>query len=161
MTLPAARPLDGDVRVYALQLRYALTERLALIATKDGYIEFKPEGVLANDHSYGFADLAFGLKYALIDSAEHQLLITPGLTITIPTGNDQVFQGDGGEWNLFVSAVKALTICMSQAIWVSRFRMTSANRRPSALQPAGGLPHLRLLHPVHLFERLHHADGWQ
>ena len=100
-------PLDGDVRVYALQLRYALTERLALIATKDGYIEFKPEGVLANDHSYGFADLAFGLKYALIDSAEHQLLITPGLTITIPTGNDQVFQGDGaGEWNLFVSAVK-------------------------------------------------------
>lgn len=100
-------PLDGEVRVYALQLRYALTERLALIATKDGYIEFKPEGVMANDHGYGFADLAFGLKYALVDSAEHQLLITPGLTLTIPTGSDDVFQGDGsGEWNLFVSAAK-------------------------------------------------------
>lgn len=100
-------PLDGEVRVYALQLRYALTERLALIATKDGYIEFKPEGVMANDHGYGFADLALGLKYALIDSADHQLLVTPGLTLTIPTGEEDVFQGDGaGEWNLFVSAAK-------------------------------------------------------
>lgn len=100
-------PLDGEVRVYALQLRYALTERLAFIATKDGYIEFKPEGVLAADHAYGFADLAFGFKYALVDSGEHQLLLTPGLTLTIPTGSDDVFQGDGsGEWNLFVSAAK-------------------------------------------------------
>jgi hypothetical protein len=100
-------PLDGEVRVYALQLRYALTERLAFIATKDGYIEFKPEGVLASDHAYGFADIAFGFKYALVDDAEKQLLITPGLTITVPTGSDNVFQGDGsGEWNLFVSGAK-------------------------------------------------------
>lgn len=100
-------PLDGEARVYAVQLRYALTERLGLIATKDGYIEFKPKGALAANHGYGFADLAFGLKYALLECAEHQLLVTPGLTLTVPTGNDEVFQGDGsGEWNLFVSAAK-------------------------------------------------------
>lgn len=100
-------PLGGYVRVSALQLRYALTEKLGFIATKDGYIEFKPKGALANNHAYGWADLAAGFKYALVDDAEHQLLITPGLTITIPTGDDEVFQHDGeGEWNLFVSAAK-------------------------------------------------------
>jgi len=100
-------PLGGEVRVYALQIRYALTERLGLIATKDGYIEFKPGGALTANHGYGFADLAAGLKYALVDDAEKQLLITPGFTITLPTGDDEVFQGDGdGEWNLFVSAAK-------------------------------------------------------
>jgi hypothetical protein len=98
-------PLGGYVRVTALQLRYAVSERLALIATKDGYIEFKPKNTLS--HSYGFADLAAGFKYALIDDAEKQLLITPGLTLTVPTGDDEVLQGDGdGEWNLFVSAAK-------------------------------------------------------
>jgi hypothetical protein len=102
-------PLDGEVRVYALQIRYAITERLGFIATKDGYIEFQPKGVLANNHQYGWADLAAGFKYALVDDADKQLLITPGLTITIPTGDDEVFQGDGaGEWNLFVSVAKGL-----------------------------------------------------
>jgi hypothetical protein len=100
-------PLDGYVRVTALQLRYAITEKLGFIATKDGYIEFKPKGALQNNHAYGWADLAAGFKYALVDSAENQLLITPGLTITIPTGDDEVMQHDGeGEWNLFVSAAK-------------------------------------------------------
>lgn len=99
--------LDGYVRVTALQLRYAITEKLGFIATKDGYIEFKPKGALQNNHAYGWADLAAGFKYALVDSAENQLLITPGLTITIPTGDDEVMQHDGeGEWNLFVSAAK-------------------------------------------------------
>lgn len=98
-------PLGGEVRVYALQIRYAINERLAFIATKDGYIEFKPNHTLTEQ--YGWADLAAGFKYALVDDAEKQLLITPGLTITLPTGDKDVFQGDGsGEWNLFVSAAK-------------------------------------------------------
>lgn len=33
----------GEVRVYAAQLRYAVTDRLAIIATKDGYIDFDPK----------------------------------------------------------------------------------------------------------------------
>ncbi len=98
-------PLGGEVRLYALQLRYALTEKLGLIATKDGYIEFRPDNTLS--HAYGWADLAAGFKYALVDDAEKQVLITPGLTITIPTGDNDVLQGSGGgEWNVFASAVK-------------------------------------------------------
>jgi hypothetical protein len=98
-------PLGGDVRVYALQLRYALTDRLGLIATKDGYIEFRPDHTLT--HEYGWANLAAGLKYALVDNREKQLIVTPGFTFEIPTGNSDVMQGRGdGEWNLFVSAEK-------------------------------------------------------
>ncbi|HLP76776.1 MAG TPA: transporter [Candidatus Paceibacterota bacterium] len=97
--------LGGEVHVYAVQLRAALSDRLALIATKDGYIEFQPENTLG--HAYGWADLAAGLKYALIDDREKQLIVTPGFTVTLPTGNERVFQGHGkGEENIFVSAEK-------------------------------------------------------
>lgn len=105
-----AAPLGGDVRVYAVQLRYALTERLGLIATKDGYIEMRPDRTLTDQT--GWANLAAGLKYALVDDAENQLLVTPGLTFELPTGNTDVLQGRGrGEWNPFVSAIKGWGNC--------------------------------------------------
>ena len=98
-------PLGGDVQVIAVQGRYALTDRLAIIATKDGYIEFQPDKTLA--HHYGFADVAAGLKYALIDDPDNELIVTPGFTITLPVGSTDVFQGYGaGEWNVFASAEK-------------------------------------------------------
>jgi hypothetical protein len=97
---------EGDARYYALQLRWAVTERLAIIATKDGYIDTDFENVpsLSND---GWADIAAGLKYALVKSDQHQFLLTPGLKFEIPVGNEDVFQGNGsGEWNVFLSSVK-------------------------------------------------------
>jgi hypothetical protein len=98
-------PLGGDTQVYALQLRYALTERLALIATKDCYVAFRPDHTLA--HSYGWADLAAGFKYALVEDSSSHFLLTPGFTVTVPTGDERVFQWHGyGEENLLVSAVK-------------------------------------------------------
>jgi len=98
-------PLGGDVQVMAVQLRYALTDRLAIIATKDGYVQFQPDHTLAG--RYGWADLAAGLKYALVDDKDNQLLVTPGLTVTVPTGSTDVWQGHGsGEENVFVSAEK-------------------------------------------------------
>ena len=98
-------PLGGEVRVYAVQLRYALTERLGLIATKDGYIDFHPNNTLS--HECGWANLAAGLKYSLVDDRENQLLVTPGFTFELPTGDTDVLQGGGkGEWNPFVSAEK-------------------------------------------------------
>jgi hypothetical protein len=101
----AGVPLGGSVRVYAVQLRYALTERLGLIATKDGYIEMQPDHTVP--HSYGWGDLSAGLKYALVDNRERELLLTPGFTFSIPTGSRTVNQGRGwGEWNLFVSGEK-------------------------------------------------------
>jgi hypothetical protein len=98
-------PLGGDIQVFALQLRYALTDRLALIATKDGYIESRPDHTLA--HTYGWGNISAGAKYALIDDKKDNFILTPGLTIELPTGNENVFQGRGaGLWNGFVSAEK-------------------------------------------------------
>ena len=103
-------PLGGDVQVFAVQLRYAINDRLAIIATKDGYIEYQPEhsnGLKTLAHHYGFADVAAGLKYALIDDKDQQFILTPGFTITLPAGSTEVYQGyGGGEWNIFASAEK-------------------------------------------------------
>lgn len=99
----------GDVNVYALQVRYALTDRLALIATKDGYIDINLDQ--GADLS-GWGDVALGLKYALVDDRANQFILTPGFTFEVPLGNQEVFQGQGdGELNLFVSAAKGWGAC--------------------------------------------------
>ncbi len=93
----------GHATLYALQLRYALTDRLALIATQDGHFDIDSPGLNVD----GWMDLAAGFKYALIDDAANQFILTPGLTFHIPTGDKEVFQGrGGGEFNPFVSFAK-------------------------------------------------------
>ena len=95
----------GDVHVYALQLRWAITPRLALIATKDGYIDFDPKSGLTSQE--GWADIGLGLKYALIDDRPHEFLLTPGIKFEFASGNRNVFQGNGaGYWDVFVGAAK-------------------------------------------------------
>lgn len=94
----------GQAQLYALQIRYAITDRLAFIATQDGYLDIN-SGVLGNPD--GWMDLAAGFKYALIDDLENQFILTPGFTYLIPSGDRRVFQGrGGGEFDLFVSAMK-------------------------------------------------------
>jgi hypothetical protein len=95
-----------DVQVYALQFRLALTERLAFIATKDGYVEINPDGAKSLN---GWADIGAGFKYALIQDEANRFLLTPGLKFEVPCGSKDVFQGNGdGEFDLFVSAAKGL-----------------------------------------------------
>jgi len=94
----------GDINLYALQLRFAVNDRLAIIATKDGYIDFNP-GIGSDEE--GWADIGLGLKYAVIKDDANQFILTPGLTFEIPIGDDEVFQGNGdGEFNFFVSGAK-------------------------------------------------------
>lgn len=94
----------GDAQLYALQLRYALTDRLAIIATQDGYFDINNDAI---GDPEGWMDLALGVKYALIDNEASQFILTPGVTFKIPTGDREVFQGrGGGEWDLFVAAQK-------------------------------------------------------
>lgn len=101
--LPATSVFQGgDYQLVAVQARYAVTDRLALIATKDGYIDFNPKG--GSDES-GFADVAFGFKYAVVDDPDLGLLVTPGITFELDVGNHDVFQGNGdGLFHPFVSA---------------------------------------------------------
>jgi hypothetical protein len=94
----------GNAQLYAMQIRYALTDRLALIATQDGYFNINNKA-LADPH--GWMDLALGLKYALIDNEPAEFILTPGFTFHVPTGERDVFQGrGGGEFNPFISFQK-------------------------------------------------------
>jgi hypothetical protein len=96
--LPTA--LGGNsVQVYAAQVRVALTERLSLIATKDGFI-YTQSDVLYS----GFADVAAGLKYNLYRDPSAGRLLSAGFTYEIPMGTEQSLQGNGdGELNFFVT----------------------------------------------------------
>lgn len=91
-------PLGGaDIHAFGAQIRVALTPRLALIATNDVGIVFRPDNPIpgtAFTNATGYSDLDVGFKYALIDDPAHQFLFTPILTYAIPTGGRSVFQDD-------------------------------------------------------------------
>ncbi|MFT4511830.1 MAG: hypothetical protein ACI91B_000513, partial [Planctomycetota bacterium] len=53
----------GDLKIYAMQARIALSDRWQFIATKDGYSQLST-GLLGNDE--GWNDIGFGLKYVVI-----------------------------------------------------------------------------------------------
>lgn len=84
----------GHVQVAALQARIALTDRLALIATRDGHVRFKPD-IGAMSHESGFADLGLGVKYALVDRPDSGFILTPHLRYEPDAGGHGVFQGMG------------------------------------------------------------------
>ncbi len=56
----------GNIQLFAAQFRIALTERLSLIATKDGYIVSDIGGPLGDLLDDGWADVSAGLKYNLL-----------------------------------------------------------------------------------------------
>ncbi len=97
--LPAA--LGGNsVQVYAAQLRARLTDRLSLIATKDGLIYSQSPLI-----EPGLADLAAGLKYNLYRDVEAGRLLSVGATYEIPMGANKSLQGNGnGEFHFFVTS---------------------------------------------------------
>ena len=89
----------GNVQLFAMQLRAALTENLSIIATKDGF--FFSENPLLSD---GFADVNAGLKYNLYKNYDTQTIVSSGFTFGIPLGSHQALQGKGnGELNFFVT----------------------------------------------------------
>ncbi len=97
----------GSAQIYALQARYAVNDDLAIIATKDGIVNFQPDSAL-NDGS-GVANVAGGVKYAFYNCAEQGLIATGGLTFEAPVGEEEVLQGKGkGFLRPFLSAGAAL-----------------------------------------------------
>jgi len=89
----------NSIQVYAAQIRVALTERLSLIATKDGLI-YTQSPLLEN----GFADVAVGLKYNLYRDPNAGRLLSAGFTYEIPLGTEKSLQGNGdGELNFFLT----------------------------------------------------------
>lgn len=96
---------SGDLQAYGLQLRLALTERLTLIADKDGYAVINP--AKGSGQREGWLDLAAGLKYAFVRDVENQFLLTGGFMYEIPSGSGAVFQDHGdGIFTFFASTGK-------------------------------------------------------
>jgi hypothetical protein len=102
---PDGSILDGgDIQIAALQARIAITDRLAFIATKDGYAWYNP-GLELIDNDSGFFDIAAGLKYALIEIPEQNFILTPALRFEIPVGQKRVYSGFGD--GIFIPSISS------------------------------------------------------
>jgi hypothetical protein len=105
----------GELFDVSVQARVAITDKLAFIATKDGYVWNRPElelndvGGSGSSHvlpdTQGYLNIAAGLKYALIEDRENNFILSPALRIELATGSSDTFQGYGnGLWIPSVSA---------------------------------------------------------
>jgi len=91
--------LGGEIQLFALQARAAVTDRLSIIVTKDGFIT--SSNPLIDD---GWTDVNLGLKYNLLADPDAGRLLSAGLSYEIPIGSDQTLQGNGnGVFTPFLS----------------------------------------------------------
>jgi len=90
----------GTVQVIAVQARVRISERLSIIAIKDGFVTASPAAPLDD----GWADIAAGFKYSLYRNACCGRLLSVGATYELPSGERSALQGNGdGEFNMFAS----------------------------------------------------------
>jgi hypothetical protein len=94
----------GHLNAVAVQARVAITDRLAFIATKDGYVWNDPKLDLV-DNEQGFMNIAAGFKYALVDMREDNFIVTPALRVEIPIGSRDVYSGHGD--GIFIPSVSS------------------------------------------------------
>jgi hypothetical protein len=85
----------GELYAVALQLRVALTDRVALIATKDGYV-WNRNGLGLLEDSQGTMNLAAGVKVSLFEDREKRRALAGVLRFEVPTGSSDQYQGHGG-----------------------------------------------------------------
>jgi hypothetical protein len=105
--IPENSPLaGGDFQLYGLQAWLALSERLSIVAPKDGFVTLQADGI---PHEDGWADIATGFKYVLIRDVCNRFLLTGGLIYEWSQGSREVFQGNGdGMYNFFLSTGKGI-----------------------------------------------------
>lgn len=102
-------PAGGTVQLYAAQFRVALTDRLSVIATKDGYIVDNTEGALDGLLDDGWADVSAGLKYNLLRDPCCGTIVSTGFTYELPVGSSDALQAQGdGEFHLFLTGGQRL-----------------------------------------------------
>ena len=96
----------GTIKIIAAEIRIALSDRLGIIATKDGYAELDFDSLLPDEE--GGANVSLGLKYALYADPATNSIFTVGFEYEIPVGSLETggisLQGDGdGFVDLFAS----------------------------------------------------------
>ncbi len=84
----------GEAWVIAVQARLAITDRLAFIATKDGWTRLKPDASLIRD-GQGWMNISGGFKYALIDRPDLPFILTPSIRFELTQGSPKIFSGHG------------------------------------------------------------------
>ncbi len=99
---------DANAQVYGAGLSVALSDRFSLGLTQGGYGVLDINGNLARilaarglpvperdigGQRQGWLDLGGYLQYTLIDNAQAQFIVTPGLRWEAPSGATQLFQG--------------------------------------------------------------------
>ena len=106
--------LSGDIQLLAMQLRAAITDRLSVVAAKDGYAW--SSNPLIRD---GWADVAIGLKYNLFKDVCRQQLLSAGVSYELPIGSTRTRQGTGdGEFHVYLTGGAQLCPC---GHWISGF----------------------------------------
>ncbi len=89
----------GDVNFFAMQFRARLTDKLSLIATKDGYMT-ESNAILDE----GWMGVNAGLKYNLYADPVAGVLYSTGFTYEIPMGSTGNFQNYGnGQFHFFTT----------------------------------------------------------
>lgn len=85
----------GHAHFMILQGRVAMSERFSLILTKAGYVWLRPNRDIqgAVEDGDGWANTAFGMKYAVYRDAFQRGIATIGLRYEAPSGSDKVMQG--------------------------------------------------------------------
>ena len=108
-TIGAGVAAGGSIQLFATQFRIALTDRLSLIAVKDGYIFDNTDGALDTLLDDGWADVSAGLKYNFLRDPCSGTLASAGFTYEIPLGSDDALQSVGdGEFHIFVTGGQRL-----------------------------------------------------
>jgi hypothetical protein len=91
----------GSAKVYAAQLRLALTQSIQFVAYKDGFINWDA-GIIDDA---GYNDIAAGLKWNFIQDWDNQFHAAVGAGYEIASGNGQTLNNDD-EWRFWASADK-------------------------------------------------------
>jgi hypothetical protein len=118
--LPGSVLGGGDVNLFATQLRAAVTDRLSIIAVKDGYIFAGPDA----PSIYGWADVNVGLKYNLYADPVRQRLVSLGTRVEMPVGSYHALQGNSGtsQFDIFLSGGTQLG-SLSHLVSTAGFRL--------------------------------------
>jgi hypothetical protein len=105
--VPKTSPFGGgDFQFQAVQLSFAISDRLSVIVPKAGFMRMKLDGL---PHDEGLADSSTGVKFAFVNNPESRLLVAGGLIYERANGDGEVLQGNGfGVFTPYVTAGKAL-----------------------------------------------------
>jgi hypothetical protein len=102
---------SGDIHSVTVQARAAITDRLAILFTKNGYADVKFDDLLPSDD--GALNFQFGVKYAALAIPERDTYLAGGIKYEAPSGdiesgNIELQGGGDGFFDLFVTFESAL-----------------------------------------------------